>query len=115
MICSPLRLGFVLELLLTHKGLRTSLNPFEVQGAICHPVTLLRSPKRVNCVEIPWAHVLDLGLLMTARFDCKIFSIFISDLDEQVEDALSLQMTASWLGTLICLRAERLYRGIWPG
>ena len=30
-------------------------------------------------------------------------------------DILSLQMTPSWAGVLICWRVGRLYRGIWTG
>ena len=65
----------MLELLLTHNGLRTSLNPIDVQGAICHAMTLLRSSNKFNDTEVPRVHVSDLGLPVTAKFVCKMVRI----------------------------------------
>lgn len=65
----------MLELLLTRKGLRTSLNPIDAQGAICHPMTFLRSSNKFNNVAMPRVHVSDLGLAVTARFVCKMVKI----------------------------------------
>lgn len=61
----------MLELLLTHKGLRTSLNPTDVQGAICHPMTRLRSSSKFNNVEMPHVHMSDSGQPVTAKFVCR--------------------------------------------
>jgi len=63
------------EPLLTRKGLRTSLNPVDVQGAICHPMTLLQTSKKCNNVEVPRVRFSDLGLTATAKFVCKMVKI----------------------------------------
>lgn len=65
----------MLEPLLTRKGLRTSLNPIDVQGAICHLMTLLWSSNKFNNVEMPPVCFSDLGLRAPAKFVCKMVKI----------------------------------------
>lgn len=65
----------MLEPLLTRKGLRTSRNPIDVPGAICHPMTLLRRSNKFNNVEMPRVCFSDLGLPVAAKFVCKMVKI----------------------------------------
>lgn len=65
----------MLEPLLTREGLRTSLNPIDVQGAICHPMTLPRSSEKFNNVTMPRVYFSDLGLSVTAEFARKTVKI----------------------------------------